>query len=233
MDQEEVNQFQGLSQVSDLYRLHRARLVDRVVELENELRALRDQLQVQQITDTLTGLANRDYFFASLTRLWRRALRFAQPVCMALVNVDRFRQINEQHGRQAGDLVLTGVADALRSIVRDYDLLARYGDNEFAVAVDNADAGTASQLGQRIRQAVAAMPFCLNDRIVPVTVTVGTALGRPERSGDSAELLVRTAVEAIEIARHKGHNQHHARELGSAGPNASGLRQWGGQSRVQ
>ena len=213
MDHEELIQGEGLSQVADLYRLGRVQLVRRVVDLENEAKSLREQLQFQQITDTLTGLPNREYFFASLTRLWRRALRFAQPVCMALVNVDRFRQVNEQHGHQAGDLVLTGVADVLRSVMREYDLLARYGDNEFAVAVDSADRRTAAQLGQRVRQAVASTPFCAGERIIPVTVTVGTALGRPEQLGDTADLLVRTAVEAIEIARHKGHNQLHAREL--------------------
>lgn len=187
----------------------REELVKRVRDLQAEVDHLREQLELQQITDGLTGLANRDYFFASATRLWRRARRFNQSVCMMMIDVDDFRKVNEQYGHLAGDMVLTGLSDMLRSIVRDYDLLARFGEEEFVIAMDNSQADTPEHLARRIHDIVARTPITVNDRTVPVSVTIGVATGRPEDLGDKPEPLVRGALEATEIARRKGHRQFH------------------------
>lgn len=207
----------------DLDSLPREQLIQRVRQLEHTLSEAKEQLEVQKITDTLTGLANRDYFFASLTRLCWRAKRFEQIVCMALVDIDDFHVVNEQYGTLAGDLVLTGIADVLKVVVRGYDLLARFGEDEFAIAIDNGAPELASRIGQRIRKSVASNPFCINDRIIPVTVTVGVVTAKADLLLQRPDAIVRLAVEAVETARRKGRNQTQWLEM-TAPPADAGLR---------
>lgn len=200
-----------------LAELRPDQLVEHALAVQTELASLAEAVEIQKITDTLTGLANRDYYFASLTRLCCRARRFDQIVCMALIDIDGFRNVNDQYGTMAGDLVLTGLADVLRSVVRNYDLLARFGEDEFAIAIDNADPNVARRLGQRLKSAVAETPFCANDRVIPITVTVGVASTRAEMLADRPDLLVRAAVEAVELAHRKGNNQWHYIDLTETG----------------
>ncbi|MCG3177839.1 MAG: Phytochrome-like protein cph2 [Phycisphaerae bacterium] len=196
-----------------LDELSREELLRELTHAQAEVTGLREQIELQQITDQLTGLANRDYFFASFGRLWRRALRFKQMVCLAIVDIDDFRSINERYGHMAGDLVLSGLADILRSIVRDYDLLARFGEEEFAIAMDNSQPNRPQQLSQRILKAVESNRIMVNERVIPMTVTIGVTSGRPEDIGESCEPLIRSAAEALEVARNKGRGQFHCLEL--------------------
>ncbi len=200
-----------------LENLSREQLAERVLALTAQVEQLREKVELQQITDTLTGLANRDYFFAALSRLWRRSRRFNQTVCLLMIDIDDFRKINDDFGHMAGDMVLSGLSDLLRGIVRDYDLLARFGEEEFTIAMDNALTETPPQLAERVHASVERTPVIVNDRRVPMTVTIGAATGRPEDIGDSPEPLLRAAVEATELARRKGHGQYHAIELGKQG----------------
>jgi len=188
-------------------------LVQQVVQLQGQLSVAREQMELQKVTDLLTGLSNRDCFFALLTRLCMRAKRFGQMVCLTLVDVDDFHRINEEFGNMAGDLVLTGMGNLLRSIVRDYDLLARFGEDEFAIAMDNSDPQMARQLGQRVRAAVAEHPFFLDDRSIPVTVTVGVVTAPSDMLTERPDALVRLAIEAVNSAHQKGRNQCHFQEM--------------------
>jgi diguanylate cyclase (GGDEF)-like protein len=213
------SQFSALTP-EQLAGLDREHLLQHAMAAQAELSAINEALETERITDGLTGLANRDYFLASLVRLCCRAKRFQQVVCVALIDIDNFRSVNEQYGTMSGDLVLTGLADVLRAVVRNYDLLARFGEDEFAIAIDNADANVARQLGQRIRSAVAANPFCVSDRVIPLTVTVGVVSSPAEQLGDRPDELIRAAIEAVEAAASKGRNQWHYMDLSSAGAGA-------------
>ncbi|MDD4889564.1 MAG: GGDEF domain-containing protein [Phycisphaerae bacterium] len=202
----------------DLLALSREHLVELVGQLRHKLAEITEQVETQKITDSLTGLANRDYFFASLTRLCNRAKRFGQTICMMLIDVDDFHVVNEQHGNLAGDLVLTGIADVLRAVLRDYDLLARFGDDEFAVAIDNGDPAIAKLLCRRIRNAIAQNPPCLGDRSTAISVTIGIVTARSELVAERPDAMVRAAIEAIDSARQKGRNQTHWMDLTEVQP---------------
>jgi diguanylate cyclase (GGDEF)-like protein len=202
--------------VEDLAGLTHGQLVDRLIQLQSEVRGLKEQLQAQRVTDALTGLGNREFFLASLVQLCQRAGRFSKLVCMAVVDVDHFSQINEQYGSQCGDVVLTGIAGALRAAVRNYDLLARFGEDEFAVAIDNGDPRLVRQLGQRIQRAIGASAFCFDERVIPATVTIGLVVADPNLLSDKPELLVRSAIEATALARREGDGNLHVIELAAA-----------------
>ena len=210
MSQLEHTQTLGPAQLGQLTREQLAELVSR---LQGQLAAARAELDQEKITDSLTRLANRDFFFATLARVCSRARRFGQMVCMGLVNVDEFSLINKQYGHLAGDLVLTNVADLLRKVVRDYDLLARFGKDEFVFAVDNGDMKLAERLAERVRAAVAGHPFCYEDHVLPVAVTTGVVCARADQLADRPELLVRAALDAVAAARAKGRGQSCCREL--------------------
>lgn len=205
----------------NLAALSQEQLVQQILDLRRQLDEVCERVELAKITDSLTGLANRDYFFASLARLCARAKRFGQTVCMMLIDIDNFHVINDQYGNLAGDLVLTGLADLLRAVLRDYDLLARFGEDEFSIAIDNGDSEIARQLSQRIRKTVDQNPFSISDRTVPVSITIGIATARSDVAADKPESLVRLAIEAIEIARRKGRNQCHWMEMPTAGSSPS------------
>ena len=107
--------------------------------------------------DPLTGLANRHIMRSQLLRERDRAIRHQKPLCLALADIDNFKAINDGFGHQFGDAVIREVADALTGAVRPYDIVYRYGGEEFLFCLPGADLETAVQVLQRVREAVAAL----------------------------------------------------------------------------
>src|SRR5207253_4861760 len=96
---------------------------------------LTEQLQLMATTDALTGLPNRRSLMARMEQEVSRAQRSGRPLSLALLDVDRFKAINDSHGHPAGDAVLQAVADELRRVTRGGDVLGRFGGEEFAVVM--------------------------------------------------------------------------------------------------
>lgn len=132
-------------------------------------------------SDALTGLANRRLFDETLDREVARARRTGQPLALAVVDIDHFKRVNDEHGHQVGDEVLREVAAALREATRTEDLVARYGGEEFVVIATNATVDDAVVLAERLRGATRAVST------VPVTISVGVA-GLPAE-GDGAAMV--------------------------------------------
>ena len=156
-----------------------AELADRNRELEH----LNLQLKEASLTDPLTGLGNRRYLQQMLTEFVRReALRARkadapQPAMVLMViDLDYLKPINDMHGHQAGDRILTQVADILRDCCRAGDYAARWGGDEFVVAYLGADLGNAELLAERVRARVAKQIFRLGDgRVVRTSCSIGFA----------------------------------------------------------
>ena len=159
---------------------------DRTVELaerNRELEHLNHQLKEASLTDPLTGLGNRRYLqqmltqFASAEEL-REAQHGAPPLSMVLmvIDLDYLKPINDMHGHQAGDRILTQVADILRDCCRAGDYAARWGGDEFVVAYLGADLSNAQVLAERVRSRVAKQIFRLGDgRVVRTSCSIGFA----------------------------------------------------------
>lgn len=152
-------------------------------------------------TDTLTGVQNRRQLFARLELERERAARFGEPFALLLVDVDRFRELNEAAGHAAGDAALREVAALLGREVRAVDLVARYGGEEFAVVLPRTGPGEAAETGERLRAAVAGSGF----EAAPggrITVSVGGACF----PGDARDLaaLVDSADAALFAAKQAG-----------------------------
>jgi diguanylate cyclase (GGDEF)-like protein len=152
-------------------------------------------------TDTLTGVQNRRQLFARLELERERAARFGEPFALLLLDVDRFRELNEASGHAAGDATLREVATLLRREVREVDLVARYGGEEFAVVLPRSGPAEAQEAAERLRAAVSGSGF----EAAPVgrlTVSVGGACF-PSDARDLA-LLVDCADAALFAAKRAG-----------------------------
>ncbi len=163
------------------------------------------RLQVQATTDPLTGLANRAAFLERARFEIQRAERSGRPLAIVLFDLDRFKSVNDRFGHPAGDRVLLGAATAISRTIRGIDLAARWGGEEFAVLLVDADESTAGTAVERIREAVAAT----GPPRVPVSVTISAGIavhhGLFERS--QVDGLLRRADAALYAAKKKGRNR--------------------------
>ena len=131
------------------------------------------ELRRQSREDALTSLPNRRDFSERMAEEFRRAELFLQPVCVAMVDIDHFKRVNDKFDHAAGDQGLIEIARRLRGALRSGDLVARLGGYEFAVLLPNASAAEARALCERLREAVAATPVTLANAVHRVTTSIG------------------------------------------------------------
>jgi diguanylate cyclase (GGDEF)-like protein/PAS domain S-box-containing protein len=164
---------------------------------------LRQQRELERLarTDSLTGLSNRRVLQESLERAAALARRHRQPLALILLDIDRFKQVNDRYGHPAGDAVLVEVAQRLAATMRSGELLARVGGEEFACLITDARAEEAITVADRARRVMAAMPF---QAAGGLTVSAGVGLMRAPEDGDC---LYRLADRALYDAKREGRNR--------------------------
>ncbi|MCP4200557.1 MAG: diguanylate cyclase [bacterium] len=184
----------------------RARIHLQLKGLQDELRSKNEQLSELAHLDSLTGIPNRHSFFESLERELGRAQRQRQPLTLGMIDIDHFKRVNDERGHLCGDQALVRTAELLKSGLRNYDLLGRYGGEEFATLFVDAGAEVAMIIAERCRRRVAESPFVLDGRKLNITVSIGLALALEPEPGMLTELISR-ADEALYMAKHRGRNQ--------------------------
>jgi len=158
----------------------------------------RDVWRTLATVDPLTGLGNRQTMMTQLIGERDRVIRLGQPCCIGLADIDLFKRINDTFGHATGDRVLREVAECLRNAVRPYDILYRYGGEEFLVCLPAASLDAGALVLERMRQAVAGLDLTDSNGVaIPVTVTFGLA----PLSGD---ISVEDSFECADIALYKG-----------------------------
>lgn len=172
--------------------------------LQRILSAWRDaarEMHTLAHTDALTGLANRRAAQEALGREVARAARYQRELALLMLDLDRFKVLNDGHGHPVGDRVLVALAERLRAHVRASDLVARWGGEEFVVLAPETPAADAERLAEHLRAQVARDPFLDGHRI---TVSVGVA---SHREGDEVETLVARSDAALYRAKAGGRNR--------------------------
>ncbi len=162
------------------------------------------QLQRIATTDALTGIANRRALAERLTSELARFERDGAVVGVAMIDIDHFKRVNDDFGHAAGDLVLAAVAARLTAVIREYDVVGRFGGEEFLVVAPQIDAAGLAALGERLRAEVGSTDIAANDVRLRVSVSVGTAMSHP---GDTPESLVHRADEALYAAKAAGRDR--------------------------
>lgn len=190
--------------------LARVRGALRSRQRQEALRHENRQLAATTTTDELTGLGNRRAITQRLPRLFDDARRAGRTVALIMLDVDHFKRVNDSFGHLAGDRVLVAVARRLRNAVREDQLVARWGGEEFLVVSPDTDESDAAVIAERLRRVVGWEPIQVDDvRSIEVTVSGGFAVGL----GDPFQVL-RDADAALYAAKRGGRN----RCLGSRDP---------------
>ena len=179
---------------------------DRLQEANRQLAQLNARLEELSQTDALTGLHNRYYFDRRIEHEVERARRYGSPLAVVMIDIDHFKRVNDGHGHPFGDLVLRGVAQALKRVLRNVDSLARYGGEELVAVLPETPRSEALAVAERLRQAVEAERFESGGQRVPVTISLGVASGPPPVVENPHEIL-KLADEALYRAKESGRNR--------------------------
>ena len=169
-----------------------------------ELRQLNDQAVELSARDPLTGLYNRRQLFLEVGLLLRLARRHGRPLSVAMVDIDRFKSVNDRYFHSTGDTVLEEVARLLSGGVRDSDLVGRYGGDEFVLLLPEVPKSGAAVLCERVRDTVARHDWSALADGLAVTVTIGIA---EASAGESVEELLHRADQRLYLAKSLGRNQ--------------------------
>jgi len=207
-----LNLLGGLA-VTQLNRLRREQFASLITEREanqklqaeiRELSQLEGRLLHLATTDDLTGIANRRRFFELAEHELKRAQRDKTPLALCMVDIDLFKRLNDRHGHAIGDRVLASVAACCQTVLRETDIIGRYGGEEFVIALPNADQNTATGIAERLRVAVAELSLPMINAPVSLSVTVG--IGRVEPGETQLEPAMLRADQALYEGKASGRN---------------------------
>lgn len=171
-----------------------------------ELQQMFEHEQVLARTDSLTKLHNRRYFFELASREFTASLRYKRPLTVILFDVDDFKPANDSYGHAMGDAILRQIASIASSQVRDVDILARYGGDEFTILLPQTTAEQAFHSAERLREAVAEMHVEEAGNSLSVTLSLGIADINLDPPDASIEDAIRRADQALYKAKQSGRN---------------------------
>lgn len=158
------------------------------------------------VTDPLTGIYNRRYASQHMNRVMERARDTDGVFAVMMIDLDKFKSINDRHGHDAGDAVLREFSRRLQENIRGVDLVARFGGEEFFVAMPDVDQRAAAHAAERIRRAVEGAPVALpGGGEVKVTVSIGVAIATA--SDLDAEAIIKRADTALYSSKEAGRNR--------------------------
>jgi diguanylate cyclase len=208
-DYDEDGEHVGFSSIQSDVTLEK----DNLLKLEREIqrrKALEAKYRHLANHDELSGLYNRRYFFAQGEVELRRCQRYASPLSVLMLDFDEFKALNDSHGHEAGDKVIEIFGKLFNEILREHDLPARLGGEEFVALLPETPLDGVRRVAERVRTALQAQPVTLTDGIVFITASIGIAeAGQDE---DSLQSLINKADSAMYLAKRSGRNQ--VREAG-------------------
>ena len=189
--------------VSDAELVARVDAAGRTKVLQEELVVQSERLEALIFEDPLTKLSNRRFILTQLAAAVSAARRHERPLSIAMIDIDHFKAVNDEHGHAAGDRVLAAVANALRHRLRAEDQLGRLGGEEFLALLPDAGARAAATTAEKLRGEIAALAVVHDGVELAVTISAGWAAWE----GESPEELLRRADEALYDAKRAGRDR--------------------------
>jgi len=161
-----------------------------ITMLSADLHFARRMFQHLSETDELTGLLNKRAYAKLSAREMAKAQRYGHPFAVLMADADTLKPVNDEHGHDAGDKLIQTIAETIRLNLRDTDILARYGGDEFVIFLPETTAGQAREIAERIREAVSDIKFMVQKTRIPVSVSIGMAC-YPDDSNSVDDILDR------------------------------------------
>jgi diguanylate cyclase (GGDEF)-like protein len=171
----------------------------------SELAHRADAMERLAFIDGMTGVNNRRHFHTLADSEWSRHKRYARPLAVLMIDIDRFKAVNDTYGHDAGDEVIKAVAGVLQRNKRAHDILGRLGGEEFALLLIEANVDNAAAAAERLRRLVADCVITVHKRRIPVTVSIGLSVRRAEAGG--LDELLKQADMALYEAKRTGRNR--------------------------
>lgn len=188
-----------------LVRLEIATDITEKMHVEEELRAAKKYADELALKDDLTGLKNRRAFFEQGNRIFEQSKRFKHPISVIMMDIDHFKMINDNYGHSIGDKVLQAVAEPLQRLVREIDIVARMGGEEFSFVLPETGLEDAANLAERLRSEIENLVVTNDGQKIKITASFGVANCK---DGDkSIGALITDADDALYVAKKKGRNQ--------------------------
>jgi diguanylate cyclase (GGDEF)-like protein len=185
---------------TEVYHRSQIRDLDRSVKhLEVEQKILRKQVD----QDALTGVSSRTSLLRELKAALARASKTGQPLAVVMADLDHFKAVNDTHGHLVGDKVLREVAARIKAALREFDVVGRYGGEEFVVLLENTSSHTAHQIADRMRVRIGSTPVHIANKSLDLTISQGLAV---REDGDDSQSLLRKADQAMYKAKQAGRN---------------------------
>jgi len=178
----------------------------RIKRLHDHVAEQRKKLEQMSIHDEMTGLYNYRYLHTRVTEEFKRAERYHEPFACAVVDIDHLKQHNEDAGREAGNAVICGVAEAITRCVREVDVVARYGGEEFLLVLPSTHFAGSVTVAERIWREVGERPIEVAGKKLRPTISIGIAL-YPSRDVRTKDALLRAADAALSQAKREGGNR--------------------------
>ncbi len=183
----------------------RLRTGERILELEDRLVEARESMRFQATHDLLTSLWNRGVIMELIAREVLRTRREGSCTAVMMCDIDHFKGINDQFGHAAGDEVLREVARRLQLSVRSYDMVGRYGGEEFLVALNRCDPASAISRAENLRTVINGRPIQAGNQRVTITISIGLALS-PDFGDCAVDEILHEADMALYAAKAGGRN---------------------------
>jgi len=178
----------------------------RIKSLQDKINAKRRQLEALSITDDLTGLYNHRALQQRLKDEFRRAQRYNDPLSILMIDIDRFKDVNDKYGHLFGDHVLAELAGVLKEAVRETDFVARYGGEEFVIILPQTHFAGCIPVAERVWRSVGERDYCDGKVKAKITVSVGVAFF-PSKNVATVEQLLESADQALYQAKREGRNR--------------------------
>ena len=189
-------------------------LLKRMSEMDQQIKSLKSetvhfkqQLSAQNdklFIDSLTQIHNRAGMDARLEIEYRRWLRYQAPLCIALIDIDHFKEINDKYGHLAGDKALRLIAKTIQQSLRESDFVARFGGEEFIVLLNNIGPERLNAPLDKLREQIKSIPFRFKEERVTITASIGATLFQ---QGDNIDSALERADQALYRAKHAGRDQ--------------------------
>jgi diguanylate cyclase (GGDEF)-like protein len=183
----------------------RLRVGRRILTLQDDLIQAREELRFQATHDVLTGIWNRGALLDLLQRELQRAARNQGTTGILMLDLDHFKKINDTYGHLTGDIVLKEVAHRISQVIRSYDMVGRYGGEEFLIVLPSCDKSQVQNSSERIRTSIASTPILTASTEIAVTVSIGATIVGPGVTAEKEPLAA--ADRALYQAKNAGRNR--------------------------